>query len=131
MNDGGRLTVLIADDQALVRRGLRMILETEPDLDVVGEAEDGADAVSLVASTLPDIVLMDLGMPNLNGYEAARRMRQEPWGRELALVATTGWGQEEDRRRTAEAGFDRHLVKPIELASLREVLDAPRQAKPR
>jgi CheY-like chemotaxis protein len=72
---------------------------------------------------------MDLGMPNLNGYEAAQRMRQEPWGRELALVATTGWGQDEDRRRTAEAGFDRHLVKPITIDSLREVLDAPVSAR--
>jgi CheY-like chemotaxis protein len=69
---------------------------------------------------------MDLGMPKLNGYEAARRMRQEPWGHELALVATTGWGQDDDRRRTAEAGFDRHLVKPVAMATLREVLDAPR-----
>ena len=73
----------------------------------------------------PDIVLMDLGMPNLNGYDAARRMRNEPWGRELNLVATTGWGQEEDRRRTAEAGFDSHLVKPIEITALREVLESP------
>ena len=68
---------------------------------------------------------MDLGMPNLNGYDAARLMRKEPWGRELKLVATTGWGQDEDRRRTAEAGFDRHLVKPIEVAALREVLESP------
>ena len=70
----------------------------------------------------PDVVLMDLGMPRLNGYEAARRMRQEPWGRELALIAITGWGQDEDRRRSAEAGFDCHLVKPVEIASLREAL---------
>jgi CheY-like chemotaxis protein len=65
---------------------------------------------------------MDLGMPNLDGYEAARRMRQEPWGRAVTLVATTGWGQDDDRRRSAEAGFDRHLVKPIDVAELRELL---------
>jgi CheY-like chemotaxis protein len=68
---------------------------------------------------------MDLGMPNLNGYEAARRIRKEPWGRELALVVTNCWGQDEDRRRTAEAGFDRHLVKPIAIDLLREALGAP------
>jgi CheY-like chemotaxis protein len=68
---------------------------------------------------------MDLGMPRLNGYEAARRIRQQLWGREIALVATTGWGQDEDRRRSAEAGFDRHLVKPIEISALREILAAP------
>ena len=65
-----RLSVLIVDDQALVRRGLRMILETEPDLEVVDEAENGADAVSLVASTRPDVVLMDVRMPGVDGIEA-------------------------------------------------------------
>ena len=90
----------------------------------VRQARDGLEALSIAQSYQPDVVLMDLGMPNMNGYEAARRMRQEPWGRELALVATTGWGQDDDRRRTAEAGFDRHLVKPITTAALREVLDA-------
>jgi len=92
----------------------------------VREARDGLEALEIASTFQPEVVLMDLGMPKLNGYEAARRMRQEPWGRELALVATTGWGQDDDRRRTAEAGFDRHLVKPVAMAALREVLDAPR-----
>ena len=68
-------------------------------------------------------------MPNLNGYDAARLIRQEPWGRHVTLVATTGWGQDEDRRSTAEAGFDRHLVKPVTTAALREVLRSPRCAQ--
>lgn len=89
----------------------------------VRQAHDGLEALEIGRSFRPDIVLMDLGMPNLNGYEAARRMRQEPWGRELSLVATTGWGQDEDRRRSAEAGFDHHLVKPVAVAALREILD--------
>ena len=99
----------------------------------VRRAHDGLEAFEIARTFQPDIVLMDLGMPILNGYDAARRIRQEPWGRELALVATTGWGQDDDRRRTAEAGFDRHLVKPITIAALREVLDASslsRAAKP-
>jgi CheY-like chemotaxis protein len=91
----------------------------------VRRAQDGHEAVQVARTFQPEIVLMDLGMPKLNGYEAARRIRQEPWGHEIVLVATTGWGQDEDRRRTAEAGFDRHLVKPIEIASLREILSAP------
>jgi PAS domain S-box-containing protein len=94
----------------------------------VRQARDGWEALEVGRTFQPDIVLMDLGMPNLNGYEAARNMRQEPWGRNLTLVATTGWGQDDDRRRSAEAGFDRHLVKPIAIAALREVLDSPPRA---
>jgi CheY-like chemotaxis protein len=71
---------------------------------------------------------MDLGMPNLNGYEAAKRIRAQAWGLGLTLVATSGWGQEEHRRLSREAGFDHHLVKPIELADLRGVLEAPIRA---
>jgi PAS domain S-box-containing protein len=88
-------------------------------------ATDGLEAVETAKTFQPEIVLMDLGMPNLNGYEAAQRIRQEVWGSDMALVATTGWGQDEDRRRTTEAGFDCHLVKPIEMASLRELFAAP------
>jgi CheY-like chemotaxis protein len=87
-------------------------------------AHDGLEAFEIARTFQPDIVLMDLGMPILNGYDAARRIRQEPWGRELVLVATSGWGQEDDRRRTAEAGFDHHLIKPITMSALREVLNA-------
>jgi CheY-like chemotaxis protein len=64
---------------------------------------------------------MDLGMPGVSGYEAARRIRQQDWGRGLALVAVTGWGQDEDRRRSSDAGFDVHLVKPVDLRSLQDV----------
>jgi PAS domain S-box-containing protein len=89
----------------------------------VRRARDGLEALEVGRLLRPDLVLMDLGMPNVDGYEAARRMRQEAWGRKLMLVATTGWGQTDDRRRTASAGFDRHLVKPVSLAMLREVLE--------
>jgi CheY-like chemotaxis protein/two-component sensor histidine kinase len=89
----------------------------------VRQAHDGLEALEVGRTFQPDIVLMDLGMPKLNGFDAARRMRQEPWGRTVSLVATTGWGQDEDRRRSGEAGFDHHLVKPIAMTALREVLD--------
>jgi CheY-like chemotaxis protein len=92
----------------------------------VCRAHDGLEALQAAERFQPEIVLMDLGMPNLDGYDAARRMRQEPWGRAATLVATTGWGQDEDRRRSAEAGFDRHLVKPIDVAELRELLAVSR-----
>jgi CheY-like chemotaxis protein len=91
----------------------------------VRRAHDGQEALEVARAFHPDIVLMDLGMPRLNGYDAARQMREEPWARNVSLVATTGWGQEEDRRRSAAAGFDRHLVKPISVDALRDVLQAP------
>jgi PAS domain S-box-containing protein len=115
--------VLVVDDNADALESLTRLVNLMGN--EVRQAHDGLEAIEVARTFQPEIVLMDLGMPNLNGYEAARRMRQEPWARDVALIATTGWGQDEDRRRTAEAGFDRHLVKPIEMASLREVLVAP------
>jgi CheY-like chemotaxis protein len=91
----------------------------------VFKARDGLEAIEIARSCHPEIILMDLGMPNLDGYGAARQMRQEDWGRDLVLVATSGWGQEEHRRRAREAGFNHHLVKPIELTALRPILESP------
>ena len=71
---------------------------------------------------LPEVALLDIGMPKLDGYEVARRIRAQPWGRRITLVALTGWGQESDRRRSGEAGFDSHLVKPLDLDKLTELL---------
>jgi PAS domain S-box-containing protein len=114
--------VLVVDDNADALESLSRLVKLMGN--EVRSAHDGLEAIEVARTFQPDVVLMDLGMPRLNGFEAARRIRQEPWGRGLALVATTGWGQDGDRRRTAEAGFDCHLVKPIEIASLREVLGA-------
>jgi CheY-like chemotaxis protein len=115
--------VLVVDDNADALESLSSLVKLMGN--EVRQAKDGLEAVKVAGTFRPEIVLMDLGMPNLNGYEAAQRIRQEAWGSEIALVATTGWGQEEDRRRTSEAGFDRHLVKPIEMNSLREIFAAP------
>jgi CheY-like chemotaxis protein len=70
----------------------------------------------------PDVVLLDIGLPELNGYDVARQIREHPWGQQMVLVALTGWGQEEDRRRSQEAGFDHHLTKPVDPAALTKLL---------
>ena len=70
----------------------------------------------------PTCILLDIGMPRLNGYDTCRRIREQPWGKNVVLVALTGWGQEEDRRRSQEAGFNEHLVKPVEPAALEKLL---------
>ena len=81
------------------------------------------EAVEAAERYRPDLVLLDIGMPKLDGYAACRRIREQPWGRDLLIVALTGWGQEDDRRRSQGAGFDRHLVKPVAPSELLRLLD--------
>ncbi|MGH7887057.1 MAG: response regulator, partial [Candidatus Binatia bacterium] len=70
----------------------------------------------------PDVVVLDIAMPKLNGYEAARKIREQPWGKHMVLIALTGWGQQQDRRRTQDAGFDAHLTKPVNFAAIMNLL---------
>ena len=112
--------VLVADDnvdaaESLVEM-LRMMGNT------VHQASDGLQAVEGAALFQPDVIVLDIGMPKLNGYEACRRIREQPWGKQATLIALTGWGQEEDKRRSKEAGFDHHLVKPIDPIVLEQLL---------
>jgi CheY-like chemotaxis protein len=112
--------LLIVDDNQDAARMLHLLVE-----DFGSEARtaaDGLEAIEIAADYLPDIVLMDLGMPRMNGYEAAGHIRSQSWGKDMILVALTGWGQEKDRQRIMQAGFDRHLVKPASLEQLRELL---------
>jgi CheY-like chemotaxis protein len=88
----------------------------------VQQANDGLEAVALAAKFQPDVIVLDIGMPKLNGYEACRLIREQPWGKKAVMIASTGWGQEEDRRRSKEAGFDHHLVKPIDPDVLERLL---------
>jgi PAS domain S-box-containing protein len=81
-------------------------------------AFDGVEAVHAAHTLRPDVVLLDVGLPLQSGYDAARLIRSEPWGRDVVLIALTGWGQEQDRRRSREAGFDHHLVKPVDPRAL-------------
>jgi CheY-like chemotaxis protein len=88
----------------------------------VRSAQDGLEAVEAAAAFRPDLVLLDIGMPKLNGYEACRRIRELPFGSDMVLVAVTGWGQEDDRRKAKEAGFDLHMVKPVEPQAIEKLL---------
>jgi CheY-like chemotaxis protein len=87
-------------------------------------AHDGATALEAAENHRPDVVLLDIGLPTLNGYEVCRRIRQQPWGQEMVLIALTGWGQDADRRMSREAGFDGHLVKPVDHAALMALLES-------
>jgi two-component system, chemotaxis family, CheB/CheR fusion protein len=110
------LRVLVVDDSADLAESTSMLLE------LIGHevqiATDGPAALRLAESFHPDAVLLDIGMPHMTGYDVARRLRQSSAGQRALLIAVTGWGQEEDRRRTREAGFDHHLTKPVELRQL-------------
>ncbi|HVX64821.1 MAG TPA: ATP-binding protein [Pirellulales bacterium] len=88
----------------------------------VRTAGDGLEALAAAEEFAPHAILMDLGMPRMNGYDAAREIRRTAWGKQVRLIAVTGWGQATDRLRTEAAGFDSHLVKPIDLAALRQAL---------
>ena len=81
-------------------------------------AFDGLEAVQIATDFRPAVVLLDIGMPRLNGYDTCRRMRQQPWGRNIVIVALTGWGRDEDQKRSRAAGFDFHLVKPVDPSTL-------------
>jgi CheY-like chemotaxis protein len=85
-------------------------------------AHDGEEAVSAAETLRPEVVLLDIGLPKINGYDVCRRIRSAPWGKDVLLVAVTGWGQREDRRQAREAGFDHHMVKPVDYTALSELL---------
>jgi CheY-like chemotaxis protein len=91
----------------------------------VHSVHDGPAALGALDTYRPSIVLLDIGMPMMDGYEVARRARQQPYGRDVVLIALTGWGQDHDRSRSKEAGFDHHLVKPVAIGDLQAILARP------
>jgi signal transduction histidine kinase len=115
-----RRNILIADDNQDALESLALMLRLEGH--EVHCASDGEEALALAGLRKPEIVVLDVGMPKLDGCEVARRIRAESWGRGAVLVALTGWGQDVDRRRSREAGFDMHLVKPVDPATICDML---------
>ena len=114
--------ILVVDDNRDAAKTLSLMLTMMGH--EIRTAYDGLEAVAAAESFRPDLVLLDLGMPRLNGYEAAQQIRQAFWGQDIVLIALTGLGQEEDRRRSKDAGFDHHCVKPVDLDLLRRIIDA-------
>ncbi|MGH8210341.1 MAG: response regulator, partial [Steroidobacteraceae bacterium] len=114
--------ILVADDNNDALESLATLLQLSGH--EVYTAANGAVALQSAQEHRPEVALLDIGMPKLDGYEVARRIRAQPWGQRITLVALTGWGQDSDRRRSQEAGFDSHLVKPLDLDKLTELLAA-------
>ena len=109
---GAPLRILVVDDNRDSAETLSLLLELMGN--EMSVAYDGEEALTMANEIKPDVVLLDIGLPKMNGYEVARQIRQEPWGRNPILVAITGWGQTEDKDLSRESGFDHHLVKPVD-----------------
>ncbi len=112
--------ILVVDDNRDSAESLAMLLKLTGHETHI--AYDGLEAVEAAATFRPDVILLDIGLPKLNGYEACRKIREQPWSKGIVIVALTGWGQDEDRRKSQEAGFDGHLVKPVDHATLTKLL---------
>jgi CheY-like chemotaxis protein len=115
-----RFRILVVDDNYDSALSLAMMLS------IMGHetrtAHDGESAVETAETFLPEVVLLDIGLPKLNGYEVAQRIRESPWGASMFLIAVTGWGQDEDRQRSSEVGLNVHMVKPVEPSELEKLL---------
>ena len=119
-----RRRVLVVDDNRDAATALSLLLQHSGHETFV--AFDGPGAVSAAETHRPDIVLLDIGLPGMTGHDVCRQIREQPWGANIRMIALTGWGQEEDRRKSQDAGFDGHLVKPVEMAALmQQFQDAP------
>ena len=114
--------VLIVDDNKDSADSLAMLLEITGNKTYM--AHDGVEAIEAIEKYRPEVVLLDIGLPKLNGHEVCRQVRQQPWGKDIVMIALTGWGQEDDRRKSEEAGFNGHLVKPVDYDRLLELLSS-------
>lgn len=120
----GSRRILVVDDNVDSALTLSMLLKLTGN--EVQTAHDGEEAVQKAEKYRPDLILLDIGLPKLNGYAACRAIRETIWGKAIHIVALTGWGQEEDRRKSKEAGFDDHVVKPVTHATLAKILADPK-----
>jgi len=112
--------ILVVDDNTDAASSLAMLLQISGN--EAQTANEGLEAIELAEVFRPDVVLLDIGMPQIDGLEVCRRIRAQPWGRDMLMIALTGWGQEEDRRRSKDVGFDYHLVKPVDYPTLMKLL---------
>ena len=114
------LRVLVVDDNQDAAFSMSILLEHLGH--TVRIAHDGESAVEMAASYQPEVVLLDIGLPKMTGYDVARAIRQTPWGQNVVLIAVTGWGQDEDKQKAKLAGFNRHMVKPVDPELLMQLL---------
>lgn len=112
--------ILIVDDNRDSALSLAEILGLSGNETFV--AHDGEEALLAADRHRPGVILLDIGLPKLNGFNVCKRLREKPWAEKIMIIALTGWGQDQDRRKSAEAGFDNHLVKPLDLAALMDLL---------
>ena len=117
--------ILIVDDNRDSADSLAMLLEITGNKTYM--AHDGIEAIEAIKEHRPELVLLDIGLPKLDGHEVCRHVRQQPWGKDIVMIALTGWGQEDDRRKSEEAGFNGHLVKPVDYDTLLELLKSSAQ----
>lgn len=113
--------ILIVDDNEDSAVTLSVLFEMSGD--ETQTADDGLKAVAAAETFRPDVALLDIGLPGLNGYEVAQAIRAQPWGATMVLIALTGWGQDEDRKKSKAAGFDAHMVKPVDHEALLKLLN--------
>jgi CheY-like chemotaxis protein len=113
--------VLVVDDNKDSADSLAILLKMTGHETQI--ARDGQEAIETSATFRPEVVVLDIGLPKVNGYDACRKIREQGAGGEIVMIALTGWGQDEDRRKSKEAGFDGHLVKPVDHATLKTLLD--------
>jgi CheY-like chemotaxis protein len=114
--------ILVVDDNFDSAESMAALLE------MVGNdcrmAHSGHEAIEAAETFSPDVMLLDIGLPGIDGYEVCRTIREKPWGKNIWIIAMTGWGQAEDRKRSSEAGFNAHLVKPIDIAKLYDQIES-------
>lgn len=115
------LRILVVDDSPDAVDSLALLLELNGH--EVRRGRDGLDALVAAVAFRPHVVILDIGMPKLNGYEVARQLRREPWGKTAVLIALTAWGEERDKQDALDAGFDRHFTKPADLEALSAFLE--------
>jgi CheY-like chemotaxis protein len=116
------MRILVVDDNVDAARSLEMLLRILGH--EVSTAPDGLAALDAIETRRPEVVLLDIGLPGLNGYDVARRVRGQPWGKAIRLIALSGWGRDEDMQRGADAGFDAHLVKPADPTDIERLLES-------